>query len=193
MDNDNNMTRDQLINLLEINEKRVNHVLEALREEEKHYTWISYILAGGLISVFLLIVQNIDKINTFLAIISFIVAILLGLLGITVCYIGYKAIRKEGEYYKKAKSISARILFALYSGGNNQIINIYPLDEIVNVSSNEVHSELRYIANKSIYDLLDPHAERGVRDWFQVTLVILGVLFAISMFISLILFIGHFC
>jgi hypothetical protein len=63
MDNDNNMTRDQLINLLEINEKRVNHVHEALWEEEKHYTWISYILAGGLISVFLLIVQNIDKIK----------------------------------------------------------------------------------------------------------------------------------
>jgi hypothetical protein len=72
---------DNLIKLFEINEQRVRHHHDCIWKEETHYTWAAYILAGGLIGILALVVQNVSRIDDIIAVILFLSSSILCILG----------------------------------------------------------------------------------------------------------------
>lgn len=190
------MEDNDLIKLFDVNERRVIDNHDSLWQEEKHYTWISYILAGGLISIFLIVLQNQNTICNLMSTAAFIISLILSILGILTCSIGYKVIRREGEYYKISQEISRRILGELHNKKERDLSRLYPYDELPLMDVNDDIKKgwdcIRKNANKKIKILIKTKCEHGIRDWFQITMLAMSVLFIISLVLSIIIYISHF-
>jgi len=176
------LDKQDFIKLLDIANQRVRHHHDALWKEETHYTWLAYILAAGVI----FIVFGSDFCWALKAIIS----IPLGMIGVCICIIGFRVIRKEGEDFHEALQVCRRLNCAIglnqriktESGFNEMLI---PGEHIKIKSWRKVKSE----ANKPLKKLLGgvfKWRSMGIRDWFQITLLFPILLFVIMIALSII-------
>jgi hypothetical protein len=192
----------ELIHLLDIANQRLRHHHDALWKEETHYTWLSYILAGGLI--YLLVISRQISLDLLIAIGFFLAAVTLSIIGIFVCIIGFKVIRLEGTYFHTAIEIRNRLHRALklheYYVENEKI---FPDKEL---KSPEGWKEVEKATNKCLGQLLNCKAleqllclkEAGnqsskynIRDLFQLTMLLPLIIFCIALIYSVVTFIFY--
>ena len=89
MNSENDRFENQdLIRLFEVANQRLRHIHDALWKEETHYTWLIYILVAGAI----LALRDLP-----------IVAIVLSVIGIVICDVGFFVVRRESKFFKRAK------------------------------------------------------------------------------------------
>lgn len=74
---------------------RLRHIHDALWKEEQHYTWLLYILIAGVV---LALTTGLQKPW------GSILAIILSLVGMFVCLIGFMVLSREREFFKQAKA-----------------------------------------------------------------------------------------
>jgi predicted neutral ceramidase superfamily lipid hydrolase len=193
MANDKNITQvncEELCKLLDFAEQRLRHNHDALWKEEVHYTWISYVLAGGL--VFLLSQIN-NQLNNKMVIIGiFIAALLLSFIGGLLCYMGYRVIQKEGADFRESIEIRNRIRRALnlQNYTNSTQDTLFPENELKaeEWSTVETHANKRF--NKLVSGLF--LNKNGIRDIFRLTMI-LPILFFIAAFAYSIVAFVYYC
>lgn len=85
------MDRSELLKFLEIAQRRIENQHSVLWKVETHYTWLVYIIAGGIAATWLaptnLTHENLLLISGFVSV-----------LGLALSLLGYYVIRLEGEY-----------------------------------------------------------------------------------------------
>ena len=192
----------ELIHLLDIANQRLRHHHDALWKEETHYTWLSYILAGGLI--YLLVISRQISLDLLIAIGFFLAAVTLSFIGIFVCIIGFKVIRLEGIYFHTAIEIRNRLHLALnldkyYVEGKR----IFPDDEL---KSPKDWDKVEKDANKCPEQLLNCEVleqllclketenqsdNYRIRDLFQLTMLLPLVIFCTALIYSVVTFIFY--
>lgn len=176
-DAESDFGKEEYRTILELSNARAIHYHESLWEEEKHYTWWISVLFGFLILV--MITDVLDWSQKY----SLILAI--SLMGIAMCRIGYVVIRKEGEYFSQERGISDRILKKLGLTDEHNILP-FKIDDIADFDTvkNKSNKSLSVIIN-GIFSS-DPNKHPGIRDFFQLTLVIYGVIFVVFIVVSVI-------
>jgi hypothetical protein len=176
------LDKQDFIKLLDIANQRIRHHHDALWKEETHYTWLVYILAAGVIYIF------------FISGVSWPlkagIAILLSVIGICVCLIGYSVVRKEGRYFHEAIQIRNRLNRAI--GLDKRIKIELDFDEmLLPRKDTEIKNwhEVRCKANKPLKELLGglfKWDSMVIRDWFQITLLFPILIFVIMIVLSII-------
>ena len=177
------MDKQELIKLLEIANQRIRHHHDALWKEETHYTWLVYILAAGVIFI--------AAGSGFSWILKPVIIAILGIIGIVICWLGYLVVRKEGQFFHVALQIRNRLNYAV---GLSQSVKIEPdfnerliPDEDIEIKSWE---KINCEANKPLKCLLKgifKPSSMGIRDWFQITLLLPILLFITMIIISIIM------
>jgi hypothetical protein len=176
------MDKKELITLLDLANQRVRLHHNALWKEETHYTWLVYILVAGAIYIFF-VVRLYWPLKA-------AIDIFLSMIGIIVCLLGCSVVRKEGRYFNKVRQIRNRLNYAI---GLSQRVKaehdfnemLLPFQDTEIKDWNEVESK----ANKPPKDLLKgifKPDSMGIRDWFQITLLLPILLFAIIIVLSII-------
>jgi hypothetical protein len=176
------MDKQELVKLLDIANQRVRHHHDALWKEETHYTWLLYILAAGVIFIFF--------INGVCWPLKAIISVPLSIIGICVCIIGYKVVRKEGEDFHEALQICNRLHYAI--GLNQRIRTKSGFNEmLIPAEYTEIKDwhEVKCKANKHLGDLLKgifKPGSIGIRDRFQITLLFPILIFSLMIVLSII-------
>ncbi len=120
---------------LEIAQKRIEHQHSVLWQVETHYTWLVYVIAGGLAYVFFEAPPNLQDLW---------VPLLSGI-GLILSLIGYFVVRLEGEYLYENRQIYSRTLQRLPC-----LLGLHPKQE----QETKDWKEVRKSANKSFLFLL---------------------------------------
>ncbi len=177
------MDKQELIKLLDIANQRLRHNHDALWKEETHYTWLLYILVAGVI----FIIASSELCWTLKAIIS----VPLSVIGICVCLIGYKVVRKEGQYFHEAIQIRNRLNCAI--GLNQRIETESGFNKILIPNSDtkvKDWAKARREANLRIEELLKYVFTKpcclGIRDWFQITLLLPILIFSFMIVLAIV-------
>jgi len=166
----------------------MKHHHDALWKEETHYTWISYILAGGLIYV--LIGSQASNV------LKSAIAIALSVIGILLCVIAFRVVRLEGQYFHRALQIRNRLNRALQLH-NYRLKNdkhgylIYPDDETKfdDFEFKEWH-KVDDDANMPVKRFLRTSPKFcgfGIRHLFQLTLLLPMTVFLVGIVVSILL------
>ena len=168
--------QQELLKLLEVTSQRVQHHHDALWEEEKHYSWWIYIIFAGLIYLYL-------RLPAFTLLEPCQRALLMGLgsaFGVFISIMGYHVVRRESEFFYKARHMRNRILAAL------------ELDQSITQDFDRVKDEanepLLKLFSKAFETLLHVSVIRkptkrnsknsfGIRDGFQLTFIRTAFLF----------------
>ncbi len=181
------MDKQELIKLLDFANQRVRHHHDALWKEETHYTWLVYILAAGVIYIFF--------ISGVCWPLKAGIAVLLSMIGICVCLVGYSVVRKEGRYFHEALQIRNRLNCAL---GLDKRIKIEPdFNEMLIPNKdteikdwNDVESEANKCLRQLLKGIFRPNSTKptpmGIRDYFQITLLLPILLFVAMIILSII-------
>lgn len=183
-------SEETLLKLLDIASQRAKDHHDSLWEEEKHYMWWAYIIFAGLF--FLRFGGQLFIRPTEILILTIIGSVF----GIFMSLTAYSVVRREGEYFHEALQISARISSAL---NLNESKLPHPFVGESLLPPEEVTVETWYLvtsdANKPLLKLFlggvkalrhaslkkRPSKEERdfrVRDGFQLTFIVLAVLFA---------------
>jgi hypothetical protein len=181
------MDKQELIKLLDIANQRLRHHHDALWKEETHYTWLLYILVAGVIFIFF--------INGVCWTLKALIIFFLGIIGISICLIGYSVVRKEGQYFHEAIQIRNRLNCAI---GLNQRIKtesdfnkmLIPNSDTKVKDWDRVKSEANKCLRQLLKGIFKPNSTKptpmGIRDWFQVTLLLPILLFSLMIVLSII-------
>ena len=207
---------NELMKLIELANARIRHHHDTLWKEEVHYTWISYILVGGLI--YLLTVSTQLQLNLITATGFFVTALLLSFVGMFLCVLGYKVIRKEGADYHTALQIRNRLYRAIGLHKYNTVDgSIFPDDELSvkdwEQVKQEVNKDIKYLINRKINkfwlkssfkilfrffkkdDLIEDNsidkAKLGIRDIFQITMLLPIPVFSAALLYSTVAFVFY--
>ncbi|MCX6011172.1 MAG: hypothetical protein NT134_02785 [Chloroflexi bacterium] len=194
----------ELIHLLDIVNQRLRHLHDSLWKEETHYTWLSYILVGGLI--YLLVISRQTSLDLLTAIGFFLLAFFLSIIGIFICIMGFNVIRLEGKYFHTAIEIRNRLHLALkldkyYVEGKR----IFPDTKYYNELEVKDWKEVEKAANKCLGQLLNCEALKEqliclkepeeksekytIRDLFQLTMLLPLTIFCTALIYSVVTFI----
>jgi len=178
----------ELIHLLDIVNQRLRHLHDSLWKEETHYTWLSYILVGGLI--YLLVISRQISLDLLTAIGFLLATITLSSIGILICIMGYKVIRLEGTYFHTAIEIRNRLHLALKL--NEYYVEdtkrIFPDDELEAKDWKEVEKA----TNKCLKQLFNCKATHTIRDFFQFTMLLPMIIFGLAIPYSVTSFILYY-
>jgi hypothetical protein len=173
-----------LLKSLDLAEQRRRHHHDALWKEEVHYTWLSYIIAGSLIFLFSTFIgRNIDS-ATFIGVMC--IAIIFSFFGIILCSIGFKVIRLESIYYGCACRACDKIrsdidkIFEDDVQKNSELKNIYNL-----IRPGRLKQLLNI--NRPPYSSTDKFEGYGIRDLFQITMLLPIIFFIFSIAYSIFL------
>jgi len=190
----------ELLRLLDIANQRLRHHHDTLWKEETHYTWLSYILAGGLI--YLLVVSTQTKLNLLTTIGFFLAAVTLSIIGIFICIMGFKVIRLEGMYFHTAIEIRNRLHRALKLDKYHiEDKRIFPDDELespkdwdkVKKDANKCPEQLLNCETlKQLLSLEEPENQSSryrIRDLFQLTMLLPMIIFCTAFLYSVASFI----
>jgi hypothetical protein len=176
------MAQADLAKLLEANSELMSHHGKLLWEEEKHYTWWTYILFGALTLV--LSFQYLTPCQKILLIIP------ASGFGIFISCVGIRVIRREGDQLHEALQIHYRLLEKLglskyeVMSKNGKTEKLLPSHDIVRFSE--------VTANRPFKTLMrHPFAkDRTIRDFFQITLIVAAFGYALFDFLSIIILFG---
>jgi hypothetical protein len=150
---------DKLTKYLEITSERVSHHGRLLWQEEQHYTWWVYILFAALATV--LVSESLGSWRI-------VLIVLVSGFGIIVSFIGCKVIRTEGRQLHHALAIQESVLSQL---GLSYVSR-------AKATPNKTLKELLVGFAKTIACKKLPENEvLGIRDYFQLTLIVATVLF----------------
>jgi hypothetical protein len=168
------MANEELIAYFEATSQRISHHGNLLWEEEKHYTWWVYVVIGAMLYL-LLSPQVWGCLRLYLIVI-------VSLFGIVVSCIGLRVIRVEGVQFCDALRLQDKILEAM---------NLSEIRECKHVrrAANKGLCELTTSFFKTMLrtDKLDADKKVGIRDCFQVTLMLAVLLFILLDLVSFIL------
>lgn len=95
----------RLMELLKVFEERSRHTHQTIWEVEKHFTWWVYVVFGAIAAVVLTDVLT-SRQKEF-------IALLLGLAGTFMAFIGYRVLTLESIYFDELRDIWRRIFFLL--------------------------------------------------------------------------------
>jgi len=176
----------EILEFLRTAQQRYESQHSVLWKVETHYTWLVYIVIGGLVFIWLNPTSLSDELR--LSIIRYG-----SILGLILSLVGYYVVRLEGEYLWEDRQIYARTLLKLH-----QIELLHPPEN----SEFEDWEDVRKKANKSFLLLLIslvlsipycfiaiflPRNVRRhdrfrltVRDAFQITLLLAAAVFVLS-------------
>lgn len=164
-----------MIPYLEATSQRVSHHGKLLWEEEKHYTWWVYVLLGAML--YLLLSHQVS------GGLRLCLIVIVSLFGIAISSIGLRVIRVEGVQFYDALRLQDEIL------------------DMMNLPGTRGHKHpARGSANKGLPDelitsffktmlrtgKLDEDKKAGIRDCFQVTLILAILLFILLDLVSFI-------
>jgi len=174
------MDKQELIKLLDITNQRIRHHHDALWKEETHYTWLVYIITAGVVFIAFA--------SPACWILKASIITTLGIIGSFICYFAYRVVRREGQFSHEALQIRNRLNCAI---GLNQPIKIEPNGEEIMIPTKDTEIKdwnvVESKANKPLGNLVKGvfkpgSMDMGIRDWFQITLL-LPVLLFVSMII----------
>src|SRR4051794_19186726 len=150
---------NQAIELLKIAQTIRDYHHRALWEEERHFTWLLWILITGMAGVFL--VSNLDKPTKAAVVLGF------ASLGATFSLLAYRVVRREGVYFH-----DANIRFMLAHA------RCYPEMDLLPLAA---------AANKPVLKLLwvALSGRAGVRDIFQLIFITFLIAFAVVLIVAL--------
>lgn len=177
------------LKFLEIIQNRIEHQHSVLWRVETHYTWLVYVIAGGLAYVFFEAPPNLQKLWI----------PLLGGLGIILSVLGYFVVRLEGEYLHENREIYKRTLGKLphlkrlhpeqeqkakfWENAKNDANKSFPL-LLLSVFCNTILIVPIYLLTcRKTTGCVSNKINKlrlTVRDAFQVTLLIATILFIIT-------------
>jgi hypothetical protein len=150
---------DKLTKYLEITSERVTHHGRLLWQEEQHYTWWVYILFAALATVLLS-----ESLGSW----RIVLIVLVSGFGIIVSFIGYKVIRIEGRQLHHALANQESVLSQLGLCHEKR----------AKATPNKTLKELLVGFAKTIVQTKLPENEAlGIRDYFQLTLIVAVLLF----------------
>lgn len=186
--------KEDLMKLLDLTSQRLRHHHDALWQEEKHYTWWIYIVAGAIIFIYL---------NKSLPLLQKTVLVACGsFLGIFVSWIGYNVVCREGRYLNKSVRLQNRIISALgldmpvKCHDNDKLEPLLPQTDLPKEANKTSHEFICAIFNdfkrctkrgkQKEQEKRSRQKEIGIRDCFQVVFVMSTLLFVIILWISVI-------
>jgi len=126
-----------LASFLELAQRRIENQHSVLWKVETHYTWLVYIIAGGLAFVWLSVDPNLEEQG--LLILRFG-----SILGLVLSLIGFYVVRLEGDYLHEDHQIYRRTVVNL-----PELYNLHPEGELKEMEFIEAKNR----ANKSIIGL----------------------------------------